>query len=139
MRIPRVSVLIDTYNYGHFVEEAVGSVLAQDFPGLGHVLENSGMFRLLEIEIIGRRNRCRRDGGGDDDARRYHLRVMDQPGKAYEETDNADHDGGAPARQPTRPKTARMAWFAGSVPASTSSASACSNSQSVSRATASRP
>jgi glycosyltransferase involved in cell wall biosynthesis len=32
MRIPRVSVLIDTYNYGHFVEEAVGSVLAQDFP-----------------------------------------------------------------------------------------------------------
>jgi glycosyltransferase involved in cell wall biosynthesis len=32
MRIPRVSVLIDTYNYGYFVEEAVGSVLAQDFP-----------------------------------------------------------------------------------------------------------
>ena len=43
------------------------------------------------------------------------------------------------SRQPTRRKTARMAWFAGSVPASTSWASACSNSQSVSRATASRP
>jgi glycosyltransferase involved in cell wall biosynthesis len=32
MRTPRVTVLIDTYNYGQFVEEAVGSVLAQDFP-----------------------------------------------------------------------------------------------------------
>jgi glycosyltransferase involved in cell wall biosynthesis len=29
---PCVSVLIDTYNYGHFIEEAVESVLAQDFP-----------------------------------------------------------------------------------------------------------
>jgi len=27
-----VSVLIDTYNYGHFVEERLDSVLAQDFP-----------------------------------------------------------------------------------------------------------
>jgi glycosyltransferase involved in cell wall biosynthesis len=32
MRTPRVTVLIDTYNYGQFVDEAVGSVLAQDFP-----------------------------------------------------------------------------------------------------------
>ncbi|MGH9735917.1 MAG: glycosyltransferase family 2 protein [Candidatus Acidiferrales bacterium] len=32
MRMPRVSVVIDTYNYGQFVEEAVDSALAQDFP-----------------------------------------------------------------------------------------------------------
>ncbi len=29
---PLVTVLIDTYNYGQYIEEAVGSVLAQDFP-----------------------------------------------------------------------------------------------------------
>lgn len=29
---PQVSVVIDTYNYGHFIEEAVESVLSQDFP-----------------------------------------------------------------------------------------------------------
>jgi glycosyltransferase involved in cell wall biosynthesis len=29
---PLVSVLIDTYNYGQFIEQAVGSALAQDFP-----------------------------------------------------------------------------------------------------------
>jgi glycosyltransferase involved in cell wall biosynthesis len=29
---PQVSVVIDTYNYGHFVEEAIESVLSQDFP-----------------------------------------------------------------------------------------------------------
>jgi len=32
MKAPYFSVLIDTYNYGHYVEEAVASVLAQDFP-----------------------------------------------------------------------------------------------------------
>jgi glycosyltransferase involved in cell wall biosynthesis len=32
MCTPRVSVLIDTYNYGRYVEEAVESVIAQDFP-----------------------------------------------------------------------------------------------------------
>jgi glycosyltransferase involved in cell wall biosynthesis len=32
MSSPTVTALIDTYNYGHFVEEAIESVLAQDFP-----------------------------------------------------------------------------------------------------------
>lgn len=32
MRQPRVTILIDTFNYGHFIEEAIDSVLAQDFP-----------------------------------------------------------------------------------------------------------
>ena len=32
MRQPRVPILIDTFNYGHFIEEAIESVLAQDFP-----------------------------------------------------------------------------------------------------------
>jgi glycosyltransferase involved in cell wall biosynthesis len=32
MTNPLISVLIDTYNYGHFVEEAVDSVLSQDVP-----------------------------------------------------------------------------------------------------------
>lgn len=32
MKAPYFTVLIDTYNYGHFVEEAVSSVLAQEFP-----------------------------------------------------------------------------------------------------------
>src|ERR1700722_6872423 len=29
---PVVTVLIDTFNYGHFIEEAIRSVLVQDFP-----------------------------------------------------------------------------------------------------------
>jgi len=32
MKTPFFSVLIDTYNYGQYIEEAVSSVLAQDFP-----------------------------------------------------------------------------------------------------------
>jgi glycosyltransferase involved in cell wall biosynthesis len=32
MNTPLVSVVITTYNYGHFIEEAIESVLSQDFP-----------------------------------------------------------------------------------------------------------
>ena len=32
MNAPLVTVLIDAYNYGHYIEEAVESVLAQEFP-----------------------------------------------------------------------------------------------------------
>jgi glycosyltransferase involved in cell wall biosynthesis len=32
MRAPFFTVLIDTYNYGQYIEEAIASVLAQDFP-----------------------------------------------------------------------------------------------------------
>lgn len=32
MKVPYFTVLIDAYNYGRYVEEAVSSVLAQDFP-----------------------------------------------------------------------------------------------------------
>src|SRR5277367_4974193 len=32
MSPPFVTVVIDTYNYGQFIEEAVDSVLAQEFP-----------------------------------------------------------------------------------------------------------
>src|ERR1700730_10813668 len=31
-RGPLVTVLIDTFNYGHFIDEAIRSVLVQDFP-----------------------------------------------------------------------------------------------------------
>ena len=32
MNAPLISVLIDTYNYGRFVEAAIDSVLGQDYP-----------------------------------------------------------------------------------------------------------
>ena len=32
MGVPHVTILIDTYNYGRYIEEAIESVLAQDFP-----------------------------------------------------------------------------------------------------------
>src|SRR5271163_4980349 len=32
MNGPFITVLIDAFNYGHFIEQAVDSVLAQDFP-----------------------------------------------------------------------------------------------------------
>jgi glycosyltransferase involved in cell wall biosynthesis len=56
----RVTVLVDTYNYGHFIEEAIESVLAQDFPR-----------EQMEILVVD-------DGSTDDTAnrvRRYGDRV----------------------------------------------------------------
>jgi glycosyltransferase involved in cell wall biosynthesis len=57
----RVTVLIDTYNYGHFIEEAVDSVLAQDFPP-----------EQMEILVVD-------DGSADDTAdrvRKYGDRIQ---------------------------------------------------------------
>jgi glycosyltransferase involved in cell wall biosynthesis len=32
MTAPQITVLITTHNYGHFIEQAIESVLSQDFP-----------------------------------------------------------------------------------------------------------
>jgi glycosyltransferase involved in cell wall biosynthesis len=32
MTLPRVTVLVSTYNYGRFIEESIESVLSQDYP-----------------------------------------------------------------------------------------------------------
>jgi glycosyltransferase involved in cell wall biosynthesis len=58
---PRVTVLIDSYNYGHFIEEAIDSVLSQDFP--------AGQCEILVVD----------DGSTDDTAervRKYGARVQ---------------------------------------------------------------
>ncbi|MDQ1406660.1 MAG: hypothetical protein QOG55_2289 [Acidobacteriaceae bacterium] len=47
---PVVTVLIDTFNYGHFIDEAIRSVLAQDFPA-----------EQMEIIVV--------DDGSSDDTR----------------------------------------------------------------------
>ncbi|MGB7283450.1 MAG: glycosyltransferase [Candidatus Acidiferrum sp.] len=52
MTSPTVTVLIDTYNYGRFIEDAIDSVLAQDFPAA-----------LMETLIVD-------DGSTDDTAER---------------------------------------------------------------------
>jgi glycosyltransferase involved in cell wall biosynthesis len=61
MRQPLITVLIDTYNYGHFIEEAIESVFAQDFP-------------LAEVEVL-----VVDDGSTDDTAervKRYGSRIQ---------------------------------------------------------------
>jgi glycosyltransferase involved in cell wall biosynthesis len=58
---PRVTVLIDAYNYGRFIEEAIDSVLSQDFP--------AEEFEVIVVD----------DGSTDDTAervRRYAPRVQ---------------------------------------------------------------
>jgi glycosyltransferase involved in cell wall biosynthesis len=50
----RISVVVDTYNYGHFIEEAIDSVLSQDFPP-----------EQVEILVVD-------DGSADDTADRVH-------------------------------------------------------------------
>ncbi len=47
-----VTVLIDTFNYGHFIDEAIESVLSQDFP-----------MELVEILVVD-------DGSTDDTSER---------------------------------------------------------------------
>jgi len=57
----RVTVLVDTYNYGHFIEETINSVLAQDFPR-----------EQMEILVVD-------DGSADDTAdrvRKYGDRIQ---------------------------------------------------------------
>lgn len=57
---PLLTVIIDTYNYAHFVEEAIDSVLSQDFPA-----------RHMELLVVD-------DGSTDDTAKRvrkYGTRV----------------------------------------------------------------
>lgn len=49
---PQVTVLIDTYNYGHFIDQAIESVLSQDFP-----------WDLMEVLVVD-------DGSTDDTAER---------------------------------------------------------------------
>jgi glycosyltransferase involved in cell wall biosynthesis len=59
--LPLITVLIDTYNYGHFIEKAIDSVLTQDFP--------AEMMQVLVVD----------DGSTDDTAERvkkYGSRVQ---------------------------------------------------------------
>src|SRR5271170_3693152 len=73
MSAPRVTVLIDTYNYGRFIGEAIESVLAQDFPA-----------EQMEILVVD-------DGSTDDTAERvkpfaarvqYHYKTNGGQGSA---------------------------------------------------------
>jgi glycosyltransferase involved in cell wall biosynthesis len=66
MKAPSITVLIDTFNYGQFIEESIKSVLAQDFP-------------LEQIEIL-----VVDDGSTDDTAERVrkyepHVRYLSKP------------------------------------------------------------
>jgi glycosyltransferase involved in cell wall biosynthesis len=54
MTAPQITVLIDTYNYGEYIEEAINSVLAQNFPA-----------EQREILVVD-------DGSTDDTAERMH-------------------------------------------------------------------
>ena len=51
----RLTALIDTYNYGHFIEEAIDSVLAQDFPPeqMEILVVDDENLHLLWREILG--------------------------------------------------------------------------------------
>jgi glycosyltransferase involved in cell wall biosynthesis len=71
---PRISVIISTYNYGRFVEDAIDSALAQDFP--------AGQMEILVVD----------DGSTDDTAERvkkYGNRIR------YFYKENGDHASAA--------------------------------------------
>ena len=56
---PIVTVLIDTFNYGHFIDEAIRSVLVQDFPA-----------EQMEIIVV--------DDGSTDDTRERVAQYADR-------------------------------------------------------------
>jgi glycosyltransferase involved in cell wall biosynthesis len=56
---PTITVLIDTFNYGHFIDEAIRSVLVQDFPS-----------ERIEIIVV--------DDGSTDDTREHVAKYGDR-------------------------------------------------------------
>ena len=62
---PLISVVIPSYNHGHFLGEAIGSVLAQDYPRIEVVVVNDGSTddtaavaaRFPEVHYVGQPNR----------------------------------------------------------------------------------
>ena len=66
MGVPHVTVLIDTYNYGRYIEEAIESVLAQDFPA-----------EEMEILVV--------DDGSTDDTRARVGKYADRVKYIYKE------------------------------------------------------
>jgi glycosyltransferase involved in cell wall biosynthesis len=73
MNEPLVSVLIDTYHHERFIQEAIGSVLAQDFPAADReiiVVDDGSTDRTLQIlREFGTQIRVlRKDNGGQASA-----------------------------------------------------------------------
>ncbi len=66
LRPPKISVVVNTYNYGHFVEKAIESVLAQDLPRED-----------FEVIVI--------DDGSTDDTRRQIKRFKHEIRYLYQE------------------------------------------------------
>src|SRR5580704_10746400 len=73
MRTPAVTVLIDTYNHERFIEEAIVSVLEQDFPASEMeilVVDDGSTDRTPEIvqKFSSRVHSLRKDNGGQASA-----------------------------------------------------------------------
>ncbi len=67
----KVSVIIPTYNYGHFIIEAINSVLAQDYPK-----------ELIEVIVID-------DGSTDNTGRLLQEIIKEKPAIQYHYQENA--------------------------------------------------